>query len=301
MRLAVLDHGHRLRARVFMAVVGWLSRVEMADVPKTLLYRPEFFGRAMLELSATRMRGESYWTAAEREYVGMCTARWLGSQYCAETHAEMVRVAGGGELDPLEPAAARAELLAVLAFLEKVTRTPDAVQPPDAEALRHTGVPDDAAVQALEVNFVWNVVNRLANAFGFELQEGQLHSGTRSLHRFGYRFPAFLTGRGEPEPDGPAGVLSSVLESPAHTTPQLRSAAANGDPLPEDWQPYVAQVRDHSERIAVADIDAPRSAGHSDDEIFEITVAAAAGAAARALTAGLRALGIEPTVHAERQ
>ncbi|GAB3410564.1 carboxymuconolactone decarboxylase family protein [Flindersiella endophytica] len=294
MRLAVLDHGHRLRARLFMSMVGRMSRVEMADVPKTLLYRPEFFGRAMLELSATRMRGPSYWTAAEREYIGMCTAGWLRSDYCAETHAEMVRVASDGEFDPLDPTAARKELLAVLAFLEQVTRTPDAVQPRDADTLRDAGVPHEAVVQALEVNFVWNVVNRLGNAFGFELRKGQLHSGTRSLHRFGYRFPAFLTGRVNGEPGGPAGVLAAVLagsNGSAHTTPELRAAAANGDPLPQDWQQYVTQVRDHSYELTDADIRKLQSSGHTDDEIFELTVAAAVGAADRALTAGVRALG----------
>lgn len=295
MRLAVLDHGHRLRARLFMSMVGRMSRVEMADVPKLLLYRPEFFGRAMLDLSATRMRGPSYWTAAEREYIGMCTADWLRSDYCAQTHAEMVRVASDGEFDPLDPAAVRKELLAVLVLLEQVTRTPDTVGVADASALRAAGVPDEAVVQALEVNFVWNIVNRLDNAFGFELREGQLHSGTRSLHRFGYRFPAFLTGRANGEPDGPAGVLAAVLtdeaSGSARTSADLRTAAANGDPLPEDWQGYVTAVRDHSSQLTAADIHQLQSSGHTDDEIFELTVAAAVGAANRALTAGLSALG----------
>ena len=65
-------------------------------------------------------------------------------------------------------------------------------------------MPHDAAMDALHVSLVWQVVNRLANAFGFALLPGQLESGTRSLHRFGYRFPRFLTGAGTGTADGTA-------------------------------------------------------------------------------------------------
>ncbi len=58
-------------------------------------------------------------------------------------------------------------------------------------------VPDHTVQEALAVNLVWDVVNRVANAFGFQLREGQLHSGTGALHRFGYRFPGFLLASGD--------------------------------------------------------------------------------------------------------
>jgi hypothetical protein len=74
MRLDILDHGHRRRVRVFLAMVRRLSGVEMADVPKTMLYRPAFFGAAMLDVSAAAMRGPSFWTPGEREYLAVFTA-----------------------------------------------------------------------------------------------------------------------------------------------------------------------------------------------------------------------------------
>lgn len=290
MRLAVLDQGHRLRVRLFMSVVKRTSGVELADVPKTLLYRPDFFGRAMLEFSAAQMRGPSFWTAAEREYLAMQTARWQQSPYCLETHAEMTRIAGTGEIDPDEPESPRGEVLAVLRFLEPVTQAPDDVLPQEADAVRRAGVPESAVVEALQVNFMWNIITRLGNAFGFQLQEGQLHAGTRSLHKFGYRFPAFLTGKG-----GTADLRAGVLDGPAHTAPELRSAAAAGGELAETWRAYATKVRDRSYRITDDDIGLLAAAGHSEDEIFEITVAAAVGAANRSLDAGLRALGRQET------
>ncbi|MFI6096000.1 hypothetical protein ACIA8G_10630 [Lentzea sp. NPDC051213] len=249
MRLTVLDRGHRLHARLFFGFTELVSRVPMSDVPKTLLYRPDFFGAVFLDLSAKAMRGPSFWTAGEREYIAMRTAERLQCPYCATTHTELVQIAG-------DPAPLRPELTAVLTFLDDLT-------PPD--------VPAGAVVEALHVSVIWQVVNRLANAFGFELLPGQLESGTRSLHRFGYRFPGFLTGPGE---GTLAELRHAVLEAPARTPAELRQAAAAGDV----WGSYAATVRTASHRITDADF-ARLKEEHAEDEIFEVTVAAAVGAA----------------------
>ncbi|MET9627208.1 hypothetical protein ABZX92_07065 [Lentzea sp. NPDC006480] len=258
MRLTVLDRGHRLPARLFFGFTELVSRVPMSDVPKTLLYRPDFFGAVFLDLSARAMRGPSFWTAGEREYMAQKTAERLQCPYCAVTHTELVRIAG-------DPAPLRPELVAALRFLEDLT-------PPD--------ITKDAAVDALNVSLIWQVVNRLANAFDFQLLPGQLESGTRSLHRFGYRFPGFLTGKA-------TGTLRhAALEAPAHTPPELRQAAATGDA----WGSYAATVRDASYRISTEDI-ARLKQDHTEDEIFEVTVAAAVGAALDHHDNGLKILG----------
>src|SRR4029077_17708981 len=111
---------------------------------------------------------------------------------CIDTHAELTRIASQGDIDPDNPASARPELRAVCDFLATLTRTPDR-----ADATGVAGLPEHAVLEALRVNLVFNIINRLANAFGFTLREGQLHSGTRALHRFGYRFPSFLLADGE--------------------------------------------------------------------------------------------------------
>jgi alkylhydroperoxidase family enzyme len=49
-------------------------------------------------------------------------------------------------------------------------------------------------------------------------------------------------------------------------------------------------VAHHAYRVTDADVAALRQAGHSDDSLFEITVAAAVGAALHRLDRGLAAL-----------
>jgi alkylhydroperoxidase family enzyme len=280
MRLSILDNGHRLRARLFLAATARMSGSTSPDIVKMLLYRPGFLTRPLLDITVPAMRGPSYWTAGEREYLAMCTAELHRCPFCQVTHAELTRLAGHGEIDPGDPASARPELRKIRQFLDMITRSPG-----EAEAV---ALPEPAVLQALHVNLVWNIVNRLANAFGFELREGQLESGTRSLHRFGYRFPGFLLAGGDRTSHGGLveNLRHNVFEGPATTSPELRKAAATGESLTEPWQSYAAMVRDHSYRIAATDIDGLMAAGHSEDEIFEITVAATVGAALRSFDAG---------------
>nr|WP_042189089.1 hypothetical protein [Kibdelosporangium sp. MJ126-NF4]CEL18653.1 hypothetical protein [Kibdelosporangium sp. MJ126-NF4]CTQ98137.1 hypothetical protein [Kibdelosporangium sp. MJ126-NF4] len=290
MRLSILDNGHRLRARIFLTTTARLSRVDSPDIVKMLMYRPDFLTRTLLDLSAPAMRGPSYWTAGEREYLAMCTARRHRCPFCVDTHAELTRIAGRGEIDPDDPGSARGELVAVRDFLDALSTTPDNA---DAGRLRAEAVPDHAIVEALRVRVVWNIVNRLANVFGFELREGQLRSGTRALHRFGYRFPGFLLAGGAPTADHGDAVENlrhAVLNGPGHTDPALRAAAASGGTLGEPWRSYASTVRDASYRITSADMDALTATGHTEDEIFEVTVAVAAGVALAEYDAGRLAI-----------
>jgi hypothetical protein len=90
-----------------------------------------------------------------------------------------------------------------------------------------------------------------------------------------------------------AAVRTAVFDSEGNVDPAVRRATASGEDVPALWQEYAAKVRDASYRITDHDVAALKAAGCSEEGIFEVTVAAATGAALHCLDAGLRALGAE--------
>ncbi len=91
-------------------------------------------------------------------------------------------------------------------------------------------------------------------------------------------------------PEAVERVMRSVLGREGHAPSALRRAAANRaqalcgrDPgeseLPGPLEGYVDKVSRTPYKVVGADLDALRAAGHSEDEIFELTVATALGSA----------------------
>jgi hypothetical protein len=80
--------------------------------------------------------------------------------------------------------------------------------------------------------------------------------------------------------------------APGELSPPTRAAAIDADPLPDPLvQRYVETIRLHAYKLTDRRLQELAQAGWSDDQVFELTVAAAFGAAKRRLDAGLRALG----------
>jgi alkylhydroperoxidase family enzyme len=97
-------------------------------------------------------------------------------------------------------------------------------------------------------------------------------------------------------------VAEAILDTPGDADPGLRAdveryAASLGGrtgalpDLPDELRPYVEKVARHAYTVADEDVERLRAAGYSEDAIFELTLAAALGAAQARLAAGLDAMG----------
>jgi alkylhydroperoxidase family enzyme len=88
-------------------------------------------------------------------------------------------------------------------------------------------------------------------------------------------------------------VVDAVLDGEGATSAQARHAAFAGHADDPAVARYLDLVRRHAYRVTEEDVEGLRGAGLDEDAIFELTVAAATGAGAKRLKAGLSLLGRE--------
>ena len=74
MRLSVVDQGHAPAEAELLELIRERSGQEPLGVVKTLLYRPDLFGRPFSEALDRAMRGPSEWSPGERELFAAFTS-----------------------------------------------------------------------------------------------------------------------------------------------------------------------------------------------------------------------------------
>jgi hypothetical protein len=90
-------------------------------------------------------------------------------------------------------------------------------------------------------------------------------------------------------------VVRRALQGPGIASAAARRAAFDNQGVPEAARALVAKVAKAAWTVADADVAAAKSAGASEDEIFELTVCAALGQATRQLDDALAALDAATT------
>lgn len=91
-------------------------------------------------------------------------------------------------LDDLDAAPIEPPLRETLRLLRKVTQNLGAVSAEDVRLLAEVGLGRDAIAEALEVCFAFNIINRLADAFEFEVgPDAAFDASAKQLLGRGYR------------------------------------------------------------------------------------------------------------------
>ena len=76
---------------------------------------------------------------------------------------------------------------AMLGFLEKLTLHPDGMEPADAARLVEAGISKRAAVDAVYICFLFNLIDRVADTLNFAaLSPGELTGSAKVLLQRGY-------------------------------------------------------------------------------------------------------------------
>jgi hypothetical protein len=83
---------------------------------------------------------------------------------------------------------------------------------------------------------------------------------------------------------------AAILSGGGVLPPEARQAAARNDGAPEPFATFVDTIHRHAYRVTDRMVAGLAEAGAGDDEVFEMSIAAAYGAARERLEAGLRAV-----------
>ncbi len=178
MRLDILENGHSPIQKLQMALIRKMMAGHLPGPVSTLSYRADFFGKAYNDACQLALRKQSYWTKAEAELFAAFVSYNNSCQYCYGAHTA-VTVNGIDEdvvtavFEDYRTAPVNEKIRSVLGFLQKLTQNPDALTTADIEPMRAAGVSDEGIEEAIQINFLFCTINRLADAFDFELAEGK--------------------------------------------------------------------------------------------------------------------------------
>ena len=193
MRLRILDSGHGFGTKALFAIIRTVSRKPVLDVIKLVKYRPDFYGGPMQGVTHEAMRGPSAWSVAERELMATFVAKTNQCELCTKAHAAVAQRAYGDRktvstlLSDRHTTAIEEPLRATLLMLGKLMRE-HAVDADDMRAVLAAGASRQQIEDALAVCFSFNVMSRLADAFGFVVPgSNAFEAGAKYLLARGYR------------------------------------------------------------------------------------------------------------------
>jgi len=198
MRLEILSNGHRLKNRIALKVMRIFAGVEPDDVIKTSMYRPLFFGQPWLRFVKSMMRGRSELLLGERELIAAFVSNLNSCPYCLNVHTEVAKLTLYPQfiitqIENWRNTDFNPHIKAIFELLEKLHHSSEKIDSQDMKKVLSTGISVRVLEDALYTAFLFNTINRLANAFGYDHgTENKAAKIASILNRTRYNVPGFL-------------------------------------------------------------------------------------------------------------
>lgn len=148
--------------------------------------------RPLLEYHDVLLRGDSPFSASERELIAAYVSGLNECDYCHAVHSQTAVALGIGANTIAEmlsnPQSEHVDLRMrpVLAFVRKLTVSPADMTAADADALFAAGWDDRALHDAVAICALFNLMNRLVDGLGVKSDEAYVQMAARRLAQDGY-------------------------------------------------------------------------------------------------------------------
>ena len=148
--------------------------------------------RPLLEYHEVLLRGDSPFSAAERELIAAYVSGLNNCNYCRAIHSQTAVALGiGAETIANVFSNPHCEhvdvrMRPILAFVRKLTLSPANITAADVDAIFASGWDDRALHDAMAICGLFNLMNRLVNGLGVEASEAYTKMAAQRLAQGGY-------------------------------------------------------------------------------------------------------------------
>jgi uncharacterized peroxidase-related enzyme len=192
MRLQIIENGLSPLQKLQMSLIRRLMAGHVPGPIPALSYRADFFGKQFNELVQIALRKATEWHKVETELLAAFVSYNNTCQFCYASHTAVALKGTDPQtvqsvFDDWRTAPVNEKVRATLGFLEKLTHTPESVSAVDLLPMKEAGVTKRGIEEAIYICFIFCTINRLANAFDFELaNEKSLNRVSFVLYNLGY-------------------------------------------------------------------------------------------------------------------
>jgi uncharacterized peroxidase-related enzyme len=144
--------------------------------------------RPLLEYHEVLLRGDSPFSASQRELIAAYVSGLNDCNYCQAVHTQTAVALGmsADALSKMQDGDVDLRMRPVLTFVRKLTLSPGKITREDVEAFLAAGWNDRALHDAAAICGLFNLMNRLVNGLGIEASEAYTKLAAERLATGGY-------------------------------------------------------------------------------------------------------------------